>query len=81
MLIDMSFYCRACRGCRVHCRDTKTIPVVPRQAFISVPDSMVRYKKLLKSPKHLLSLKTAAMFYPKLSHQPCGREACPQIRP
>ena len=45
MLIDLSFYCRACGWCRVHCRDTQTFPVVPRHSLvscISVPDSMER---------------------------------------
>ena len=61
MLIDLSFYCRACRGCRVHCRDTKTFPVVPRHGLvscISVPDSMERHKTRLKAPKCLISLIT-----------------------
>ena len=60
-VIDTSFSCRACRGCRVHCRDTKTFPVVPRHGLVSyrgVPVSMVRHKKLLKAPKCLISLIT-----------------------
>ena len=50
MLVDVCFYCRACRGCRVHCRDTKTFPVVSRHGLvscISVPDSMERHKMRL----------------------------------
>ena len=60
-VIDLSFSCRACRGCRVHCRDAKTFPVVPRHGLVSyrgVPVSMVRHKKLLKAPKCLISLIT-----------------------
>ena len=61
MLIDLSFYCRACEWCRVHCRNTQTFPVVPRHSLvscISVPDSMERYKTHLKAPKCLISLIT-----------------------
>ena len=67
MLIDLSFYCRACRGCRVHCRDTKTFPVVPRHGLvscISVPDSMERHKTRLKAPKCLISLITVFLGRP-----------------
>ena len=67
MLIDLSFYCRACEWCRVHCRDTQTFPVVPRHSLvscISVPDSMERYKTRLKAPKCLISLITLFLGHP-----------------
>ena len=66
-VIDLSFSCRACRGCRVHCRDAKTFPVVPRHGLVSyrgVPVSMVRHKKLLKAPKCLISLITLFLGHP-----------------
>ena len=69
-VIDTSFSCRACRGCRVHCRDTKTFPVVPRHGLVSyrgVPVSMVRHKKLLKAPKCLISLITVFFGKPCIS--------------
>ena len=45
--------------CRVHCRDTKMFPVVPRYAmasYIGVPVGIVRHNKLLKAQKHLIPL-------------------------
>ena len=54
MLIYMSSYCKVCRQCRVHCKDTKTFPVVPRHtpvSYISWLNSMARHNKLFKPPK------------------------------
>ena len=51
----------------MHCRDTKTFPVVPRHGLVSyrgVPVSMVRQKKLLKAPKCLISLITVFLGHP-----------------
>ena len=46
-------------GCRPHCRDTKTCPVVPRHAlvsFVSGQSSKVCHKVALKAPSSLISL-------------------------
>ena len=43
----------------MHCRDTKTFPVVHRHAMVSyigVADSIVRHNKLLKAQKCLIPL-------------------------
>ena len=51
----------------MHCRDTKTFPVVPRHGLvscISVPDSMERHKTRLKAPKCLISLITVFLGRP-----------------
>ena len=56
MLIDMGHICRICR---LHCRDTKGFPVVPRLALvsiISVSDIMVRLKQCLKVPQSFILL-------------------------
>ena len=67
MLHEVSSFCRAFKGYRVHCRDTQTFPVVHRRAlvsYISVPDSMARHKKLLNAPKHLISLNPIFLGHP-----------------
>ena len=54
MLKDVSSYCRASRGCRVHCRDTNVFPVVPGHAlvsFVSATICKVCRKKAFNPPK------------------------------
>ena len=49
----------ACRGCKVHCMNRKTFLIVPTHTpvpYISLSNSMVVHKKLLNSPKRLISL-------------------------
>ena len=76
MLIYMSSYCKVCRQCRVHCKDTKTFPVAPRHtpvSYISWLNSMTRHNKLFKPPKRLISLilvffETPCIITPRISH-------------
>ena len=54
MLHDVNSFCRAFRGCRAHCRKTKTVSVVLRHALVSclnVPSTMVKTEKYLQAPK------------------------------
>ena len=41
--------CRACRGCRAHCRGTQILPFLV--SYISVPSIIERSKQSLKAPK------------------------------
>ena len=54
MLKDVSSYCRACSGCRVHCRGKKTCPVMPGPAlvpFVSATSCKVCCKRAFTAPK------------------------------
>ena len=59
MLHEVSSFCRAFKGYRVHCRDTQMFPVVPRHTLasnIKDPFRMERHKRLLWALKRLISL-------------------------
>ena len=59
MLHEVSSFCRAFKGNRVHCRDTQMFPVVPRHTLASNtkdPLRIKRHKRLLWALKPLISL-------------------------
>ena len=59
MLHEVSSFCRAFKGYRVHCRDTQMFPVVPRHTLasnIKDPFRMERHKRLLWALKRLILL-------------------------
>ena len=59
MLHEVSSFCRAFKGYRVHCRDTQMFPVVPRHTLasnIKDPFRMERHKRLLWALKRLFLL-------------------------
>ena len=59
MLNDVCIYCRTCRGCRMHSRDTHNFPLVPRHILVSslsVPRNYVRRNRPVSAPKNPISL-------------------------
>ena len=73
MLHEVSSFCRAFKGYRVHCRDTQMFPVVPRYTLasnIKDPFRMERHKRLLWALKRLISLSFIFL------RHPVGAEEC-----
>ena len=67
MLHEVSSFCRAFNGYRVHCRDTQTFPVVPRHTLVSNtkdPLRIKRHKRLLWALKPLILLSDIFLRHP-----------------
>ena len=77
MLHEVSSFCKAFKGYRVHCRDTQMFPVVPRHTLasnIKDPFRMEMHKRLLWSLKRPISLSFIFLRHPVFQSSDTGNE-------